>query len=130
MLTQQVTLLTTQEDRVRPMVEVELRQFEELDYGEGEWRTIERLKVDGEHQEIAGEVELIDFDVSVINRRTGKRLTYSENPEEWARNLGSAYHAPDLVAVVVNDTNPVPEAPEMPRERVVVPDTTKSPAHH
>ena len=52
--------------------------------------------------------------VFALNAATGKH-------EEWARNLPTVFHAPDLVVVVIEDGNPIPENllhPDVERESV------------
>ena len=57
----------------------------------------------------------------VLSLRTGQRVRFEDDPEEWARNLPTVFHAPDLVVVVIEDDNPIPENllhPDAEREPV------------
>ena len=42
----------------------------------------------------------------MISLRTGKSVDPLDDPEEWARNLPSAYRSGDLVAVIQRDDRP------------------------
>ena len=103
------------------MVKVNLIIFDDTE--EKLWRVAVTLTVADGHTKISGDERYIDYDLPVLNKRTHKRLYYSEDPEEWARNLDMLYHAPDYRAIIVRDTNPVPPPPkDVPREHIVIPE--------
>lgn len=108
------------------MVTVELRtQHVESDHVE--WETIVSLRVDGSHVHVEGDGDKLDRSLPVISVTSGRRLQYEDDPEEWARSLPTLYHAPDFMAVVVDDSDP-PEAPAVEREDVRVAETSHHPA--
>lgn len=98
------------------MVKVELRMPNREGTG---WRTAATISAEGERYKVVGDAKLVDLSLPVFDRRAGRKLLFAEDREEWVRHLPSAYHAPDLVAVVVEDTNPSPTPPTPARERVV-----------
>jgi hypothetical protein len=91
------------------MIEIELRtpQADSASH-ETTWRPIVRMRVVGGVPEVSGEDRILDFMMPVPNLRTGTSVRFEDDPEEWARNLGTVYHAPDLVVVVIEDDNPIP----------------------
>jgi hypothetical protein len=93
------------------MIELELRtpQAGAAASHEAVWEAVARLRVAGHVHEVSGEERLIDFSMPVLSLRTGQQIRFEDNPEEWARNLPTVFHAPDLVVVVIEDDNPVPE---------------------
>jgi len=107
------------------MVVVEIRApvYDE-ESGQVEWRLRALVKADGAQLEITGDTTVLgDKHFSVVDIQTSARLSRSDDPEVWARNLPHAYRAGDLVARVVIDTNPpdVPLEPETPRDLPIVP---------
>jgi hypothetical protein len=72
------------------------------------WEPVARLRVTGHVHEVSGEERLIDFSMPVLSLRTGQQIRFEDDPEEWARNLPTIFHAPDLVVVVIDDDNPIP----------------------
>lgn len=108
------------------MVTVELRsQPAESDHVE--WETIAVLHVDGQRVDVSGDADRLDRSLPVISLTTGRRLRYEDDPEDWARSLPTVYHAPDFMAVVVEDSDP-PAAPAVEREDVFVRETSHHPA--
>jgi hypothetical protein len=104
------------------MVTVELRA-KHIGSDRLEWETISVLRADERHVELTGDADKLDRSLPVISLTSGRRLHYEDDPEEWARSLPTVYNAPDLLAVVVEDTDP-PASRLIERERVVVPDAT------
>jgi hypothetical protein len=93
------------------MIDIELRTpREEDDLDPAEWIARAGLRVAGQTFEVRGNERLFDFRVPVLSLRTGERLRWEDNKEEWARNLATAFHSPDLVVVVIEDDNPIPQA--------------------
>lgn len=91
------------------MIEIELRTPQDDPQGGGTaWRPIVRMRVVAGESEVTGDERILDFTMPVPNLRTGKSVRFEDDPEEWARNLGTVYHAPDLVVVVIEDDNPIP----------------------
>ena len=94
----------------------------------GGFRTVARLRVAGERWAIEGDGRLVDLDHPVPDQRTflstgeRRRLTFDEDPEEWARNLPATLRGPGVVAVITSDTDPLPPAPPGARPRVELPD--------
>ena len=85
------------------------------------WRPIVHMRVFGGVPEVSGEDRILDFSMPVPNLRTGTSVRFEDDPEDWARNLGTVYHAPDLVVVVIEDDNPIPpETLQSDAERVRV----------
>jgi hypothetical protein len=103
------------------MIEIELRtpQDDPQDHTTS-WRPIVHMRVQGGVAEVSGERDVLDFNLPVPNLRTGASVLFEEDPEEWARNLGTVYHAPDLVVVVIDDDNPIPPPDPQGVERVRV----------
>jgi hypothetical protein len=93
------------------MIELELRtpQAGVAASHEAIWEPVARLRVEGHAVEISGEERLIDLGMPVLSLRTGQQIRFEDDPEEWARNLATVFHAPDLVVVVIEDDNPIPE---------------------
>jgi hypothetical protein len=92
------------------MIELELRTPQAGLAADHEvvWEAVARLRVAGHVHEVSGEERLIDFSMPVLSLRTGQRIRFEDDPEEWARNLPTVFHAPDLVVVVIEDDNPIP----------------------
>ncbi len=107
------------------MIDVELRTpTYDSGSGETEWVAAAGLRVIGQEFDVRGEERLINFHIPVLNLRTGERLRWEENREDWARNLATAYHSPDLVVVVLEDDDPIPQAalePAVTRHEVELP---------
>lgn len=104
------------------MIEIELRtpQTDPTSHSTT-WQPIVHLRVVGGVPEVTGDDRILDFTMPVPNLRTGTSVRYEDDPEEWARNLGTVYHAPDLVVVVIEDDNPIsPESLRSDVERVHV----------
>lgn len=108
------------------MVSVELHENVQTQHGHGEWRTVASLEVDGSQYNVRDPDHRLDMSLSVISG--GRRLLFADDPEEWARRLPSAYHAPDLYAVVVHDDNPPAEV-EVERRNVRLPEMPTPVAH-
>ena len=74
------------------------------------WRA--SVKAYGDRLELAGDTHVVaDGDLPVLDPLTGRQLTGSDDPENWARNLPYAFRAGDLVASIIRDDNPVGETP-------------------
>ena len=85
------------------MVEVELRTpHYDPSTRSVEWHMVATIRVD-----VRDEIGVLDFHVPVVSLRSGEQVRFEDDPEEWARNLVTAYRAPDLVAVVVSDDDAV-----------------------
>lgn len=108
------------------MVNVEIRS-QDVESAHVEWETIVVLRVDGQHVEVSGDAGGFDRSLPVISLTTARRLRYEDDPEDWARGLPTLYHAPDFMAVVVEDSDP-PAAPAVEREDVVLDETPHRPA--
>lgn len=107
------------------MVVVEIRSpvYDE-ESSQVEWRLHALVKAEGAQLEITGNPMVLgDQNLTVVDVRTGKRLSRDDDPEVWARNLPYAYRAGDLVAHVVVDTDApeIPVEPLTPRDLPVVP---------
>ncbi len=105
------------------MIELELRtpRAGAATNHEAIWEPVARLRVEGRAVESSGEERLLDFSMPVLSLRTGQQLRFEDDPEEWARNLATVFHAPDLVVVVIEDDNPIPQqllSTELEREPV------------
>lgn len=71
------------------------------------------LKADGDRRQIAGDARLTDFELSVINRRTGKWLSYDADPEGWTRNLGwTGYLGPGFLGSHPQSRRGIPSTQE------------------
>lgn len=107
------------------MVEVELRRS-----GPVGVQVAATLRVEGHHCDAAGDLRLLDFTLPVPDRRAllergqHRQLHFHSRPEEWARNLEAVYRAGQLMAVTVNDTDPLPAPPPRERPKVELPDST------
>lgn len=55
------------------------------------------------------EPELVDPEQRVVGQRTGRAITFADDPEEWTRSLPGSFRSPYLWAEVVEDTHPLPE---------------------
>jgi len=108
------------------MVSIELRT-QSVESNSVEWETIVLVLADGGHIEVEGDAASLDLSVPVISVTSGSRLYCEDDPEEWARSLPTVYHAPDFMAVVVDDTDP-PATREREREYVSVPETSHRPS--
>ncbi len=124
MLTQEVMFYVNDCELI-PVVEVDLLKLDDSTE-DVQWRAVVSLTVADGQTKISGDEQYIDFELPVLNKRTGKRLYYREDPEEWARSLETLYHAPQLQATIVKDTNPPPSPPDVPREKVVVPEYSRT----
>jgi hypothetical protein len=103
------------------MIEIEVRTPQaDPDTHETTWQPIVHMRVEGGIPEVTGEDRVLDFSMPVPNLRTGVSIRFEDDPEEWARNLGTVYHAPDLVVVVIDDDNPIPPPDPHGVERVRV----------
>jgi hypothetical protein len=108
------------------MVRVELHESVPTEHGHGEWKIAASLEVEGTSFNLRDPEHQLDMSLSVISG--DRRLLFSDDPEEWARRLPSAYHAPDLYAVVVHDDNP-PAEPQIERRDVRLPEMGVPAAH-
>jgi hypothetical protein len=110
------------------MVTVELRS-QPVESDHLGWETIAVLRADGEQVEIQGDADKLDRSLPVISLTTGRQLRYEDNPEDRARSLPTLYHAPDFMAVVVEDSDPS-STPVVEREDVSVDETSRHHAAH
>ncbi|MGH2782889.1 MAG: hypothetical protein ACRDLA_16065 [Thermoleophilaceae bacterium] len=100
------------------MVSVELHENVLTEHGHGEWRVVASLEVEGADYDLRDPEHRLDMSLSVLSAsESGRRLVFADQPEEWARSLPSAYHAPDMHAVVTHDDNP-PARLEVERQTV------------
>jgi hypothetical protein len=67
-------------------------------------------------ENMADPENVVDLDVMTIGVHTGKPVSADEDPEEWARSLPRVYRNPYLLAVVVDDDNPVKTITQTPVE--------------
>jgi hypothetical protein len=104
------------------MVTVELRA-QHVERDDVEWETIAVLRANGRQVEVTGDAGRLDRSLPVISLTSGRRLRYEDDPEEWARSLPTVYHAPDFLAIVVEDSDP-PASPFIERQQVIVADAT------
>jgi hypothetical protein len=51
--------------------------------------------------------DVVDFAAVTIGVHTGRRVSFDDDPEEWARSLPRVYRNAYLRAVVIDDDNPV-----------------------
>lgn len=66
--------------------------------------------VDGDGLRVEGpEPGLVDGDQLVVSLRTGRAIMCADDPEEWVRGLVASFRSPYLAALVVEDTNPLPD---------------------
>lgn len=101
------------------MVEFEMRAPVPDKAGhEIEWRTLTRVRIEGEHVDVEGDERIVDFSVPVTSLRTGEQLIFEDNKEEWARNLPDAYRSGDLVVVILGDDDPLTPA-DIPEPEVI-----------
>jgi hypothetical protein len=104
------------------MVAVELHENILTEHGHGEWHVVASLEANGSEYQLRDPENRLDLSLAVLSVSTaGRRLLFADDPEEWARSLGSAYHAPDLYAVITHDDN-APQALEVERQEVHLPD--------
>jgi hypothetical protein len=108
------------------MVQVEIR-CPRFSSSEIVWQPVARIRVDGAQAEVDDPHSLIDRDLPVMHPDTRRPIRWEEEPEDWARYLASTLRGPELLAVVVADTNPpatgVPQ--EVDRADVRVPVTAR-----
>lgn len=91
------------------MIEVEVRQADVVGL---EYSTIAVLRVEDDGTwETTGQSAVFDPEMHVWDRATGERLVLAEEPERWARNLGTALRSGYLVPVITVD-----EPAESPRK--------------
>jgi hypothetical protein len=105
------------------VVVVEFRRPERDEQGRAiGFRAVTRLTVRDGDVQVEGEEPEVDLGQRVVSLRTGRTITFGDDPEEWARSLAASYRTPYLWAEVVEDTNPLPEVevePVQVREPVV-----------
>lgn len=107
------------------MIEVDLRS---PDRESGEYVTVASMRVADGRVQLSSRGELFDQGVAVIDRRTGQRVRFADDPEAWARNLDGIYRAGELVPVVVADSHPNPPARRAGASGIRIPDTAPAPA--
>lgn len=109
-------------------LEIKAPQFDS-DRETVDWDAVAWLKVSGHDYELDDPSGVIDLSLPVLNLRTSRKLSFTDEPEEWARNLPTAYRGPELIAVVVDDDDPVPAAQvHIDREQIEVPETVHATA--
>ncbi len=87
--------------RWQVVIEVEVRQADVVTL---EYSTIAVLRVDDDGTwETTGQSAVFDPEMHVWDRATGERLVLAEEPERWARNLGTALRSGYLVPVITVD---------------------------
>lgn len=97
------------------VIRLELQSPEfDSETNETTWAALVAIEVDGESYAIEGREDLLDLELSVMSLRTGQAIRWVDDREEWVRSLPSAYRAPDLIATVVHDDNPLPQRDEAP----------------
>lgn len=89
------------------MVELEILAAVESHGREPEWRPLARLRVDRHDYQVEGDRTVLDFDTPLISLRTGEQVRFEDDPEEWARNLATAYRTGDVIVNVLHDDNPI-----------------------
>jgi hypothetical protein len=107
------------------MVALEIRspQFDR-DRETVDWEAVAWLRVTGNDYDLEDPSNVVDLSLPVLNLRTSRKLSFADEPEEWARNLPTAYRGPELIAVIVDDDNPVPVADvDVERAQIEVPET-------
>jgi hypothetical protein len=87
------------------MVDLEILKASE--YGDEEWQCLARLRVDGVDVRVEGDERSIDFGMPVASLRTGERLRFEDDREEWARSLQTAFRTGDVIVRVLHDDNPL-----------------------
>lgn len=106
------------------MVTVEFRRPTQDEHGciVGFVSVVRLTVANGELRVEGDEPELVDRRQRVVSLRTGKAITFADDPEEWARSLPGSFRAPYLWAEVIEDTDPLPDLEVEPvrvREPVV-----------
>lgn len=89
------------------MVELEILAAVDSHEREPEWRPLVRLRVDRHDSQLEGDRTVLDFDMPLVSRRTGDQVRFEADPEEWARNLATAYRTGDVIVNVLHDDNPI-----------------------
>jgi hypothetical protein len=70
------------------------------------WEPIASLSVNGAEIELHDPDHVVDRELSVIDPDGGRTIRLEDDPEGWARHLPSTYRGPELLAVVVSDSQP------------------------
>jgi hypothetical protein len=89
------------------MVELEILAAVDQRGLEPEWRPLVRLRVDRDDFQVAGDQNVLDFDMPVVSLRTGGQVRFEDDHEEWARSLPTAYRTGDVIVNVLHDDNPI-----------------------
>lgn len=92
------------------MVELEILAAVDGHGHEPEWRPLVRLRVDPHGFQVEGDQNVLDFDMPVVSLRTGDQVRFEDDPEEWARNLRTAYRTGDIIVNVLHDDHPLRDA--------------------
>jgi hypothetical protein len=58
-------------------------------------------------EKINDPADVVDFDAVTIGVHTGRRVSFDDDAEEWARSLPRVYRNAYLRAVVIDDDSPV-----------------------
>lgn len=84
------------------MLEVELRRVPE---GAHEYQTVARIRVDGDRVDTWDPDDYLPLELPALVVEGGelRRVTFSEDPAVYARNLGSILRGGYLVPAVVRD---------------------------
>ncbi len=99
------------------MVEVEIRSpVYDTESGSITWRGRAIVRADGGNLEIHPVDLPVDLNLVVVDLASGRQISGHDDPELWARNLPQAFRSGDLVAAVLQDTDP-PAEPWMPDDR-------------
>ena len=89
------------------MVELEILTASGQHGEEAEWRPLAHLRVDGRNVEVTGERSVLDFTMPVVSLRTGDKVRFEDDHEEWARSLPTAFRTGDVIVRVLHDDNPL-----------------------
>lgn len=108
------------------MIEIEIKRpdFEARD-DDVVWEPVAWLSVNGERYDLNDPHGVIDFDRHVLDAESGLALTWTDDKEAWARHLGATYRGPELVAVVVRDSEGEQQEEQLERQPVAVPEAAR-----
>ena len=84
------------------MIEVQLHRPSKTELGH---EPVATLRVEDDNTwTMSGQRQLFFTDMTVLEASTGRRISFEDDPQGWARNLHTALRTGYLVPVVVEDT--------------------------